>query len=54
MDKDYTANSGLVRWETRIKEQIEKKTFKHRRRSDYNTYLQEESKNNSTLDSLLV
>ena len=47
--RDYSANSELVRWETNIKERIEKKTFKHRGKSDYNTYLQEESKYNSNL-----
>ena len=48
-NKDYSANSELVRWETNIKERIEKKTFKDRGKSDYNTYLQEESKYNSNL-----
>ena len=45
--RDYSANSELVRWETNIKERIEKQTFKHRGKSDYNTYLEEETKYNS-------
>ena len=48
-NRKYNANNELVRWETRIKETIEKKTFKDRGRSDYNKYLNEENKYKGSL-----
>ena len=47
--KNYSANSELIRWEKNIKERIEKKIFKDRGKSDYDKYVQEESKYNSNL-----
>ena len=48
-NKNYNTNNELVRQETRIKKRIEKKAFKDGGRSDYNIYLKEEKKYNSTL-----
>ena len=53
-NRKYNANNELVRWETRIKETIEKKTFKDRGRSDYNKYLKEENKYNGSLPSRFI
>ena len=47
-DKQYSANAELVRWETEMKKKIEQKTFQDRGKSDYNRYLQEEIKYNTT------
>jgi len=47
-NRSYSANSELVRWETNIKDSIEKKTFKDRGKYDYERYLEEEQRYNGT------
>ena len=47
--RSYQANDELVRWEMKMKDVIEKKTFKDRSKADFDRYLLEEEKYNISL-----
>ena len=50
-NRHYKTNGELMRWETKMKQKIEEKTFQDRGKSDYDRYLREELKYNNTTET---
>ena len=49
-DREYPANNDLIRWEQRIKDTIERQTFRGRGEGDYNRYLLEEREHQTGIE----